>query len=44
MRVVLVNMPWAAVGKSSLALGILSQAVLRELPDAEVTVVYGNLE
>jgi ribosomal peptide maturation radical SAM protein 1 len=44
MRVVLVNMPWAAVGKPSLALGILSQAVLRELPDAEVTVVYGNLE
>jgi ribosomal peptide maturation radical SAM protein 1 len=44
MRVVLVNMPWAAVGKPSLALGILAQAVLRELPDAEVTVVYGNLE
>jgi ribosomal peptide maturation radical SAM protein 1 len=44
MRAVLVNMPWAAVGKPSLALSILSQAVLRELPDAEVTVVYGNLE
>jgi ribosomal peptide maturation radical SAM protein 1 len=44
MRVVLVNMPWAAVGKPSLALGILHQAVRRELPDAEVTVVYGNLE
>jgi ribosomal peptide maturation radical SAM protein 1 len=44
MRVVLVNMPWAAFEKPSLALGILRQAVRRELPDAEITVVYGNLE
>jgi ribosomal peptide maturation radical SAM protein 1 len=44
MRVVLVNMPWASVGKPSLALGILRQAVLRQIPDAEVTVVYGNLK
>jgi len=44
MRVILVNMPWAAVDKPSLALGILRQAVLRELPGSQVTVVYGNLE
>src|SRR5215469_8702763 len=44
MRVVLVNMPWASVDKPSIAVGILRQAVLRKLPEAEVTVVYGNLE
>jgi ribosomal peptide maturation radical SAM protein 1 len=44
MRVILVNMPWAAVDKPSLALGILRQAVLREFPGSEVTVIYANLE
>lgn len=44
MRIILVNMPWAAVYSPSLALGILREATTRKLPDAEVKVVYGNLE
>jgi ribosomal peptide maturation radical SAM protein 1 len=37
-------MPWASVNKPSLALGILREATIRKLPDADVKEIYGNLE
>ncbi|EWC58659.1 hypothetical protein UO65_6013 [Actinokineospora spheciospongiae] len=44
MRIVLINMPWALIDVPSLALGILSTAVRRAVPDAEVEVVQANLD
>lgn len=44
MKVVLVTMPWAVVDRPSLALGILRNAVKSELPEADVTVVHGNID
>jgi ribosomal peptide maturation radical SAM protein 1 len=37
-------MPWASVNKPSLALGILREATVAKLPEADIKVVYGNLE
>lgn len=44
LRVLLVTMPWASVDIPSLALGIIRQAVRNQHPDADVDIVYGNLE
>lgn len=44
MRVLLVNMPWALIDIPSLSLGILRQAVIQTVPDAEVEVVPANLD
>jgi ribosomal peptide maturation radical SAM protein 1 len=44
MRIVLVTMPWAAIEKPSLTLGILRQTLLKEVTGAEVTTVFGNLD
>ncbi|MEV1117205.1 RiPP maturation radical SAM C-methyltransferase [Actinosynnema sp. NPDC049800] len=44
MRIVLVNMPWALIDVPSLALGILSTAVRREVPGTSVEVVHANLD
>ncbi|MGP3937546.1 RiPP maturation radical SAM C-methyltransferase [Nonomuraea sp. KM88] len=44
MRIFLVNMPWAMIDAPSLALGILRNAAVAAVPDAEVTVVHANLD
>ncbi|MFE0459566.1 RiPP maturation radical SAM C-methyltransferase [Kitasatospora sp. NPDC058965] len=44
MRVVLASVPWSPIEMPSLALGLLKSLTLKEFPDAEVEVVYGNLE
>ncbi|MFF9622063.1 RiPP maturation radical SAM C-methyltransferase [Streptomyces griseosporeus] len=44
MHVVLVSVPWSPIEMPSLALGLLKSLTLKEFPDAEVDVVYGNLE
>ena len=44
MRIVLVNMPWAMIDVPSLALGIMRNAAVAKVPDAEVTVVHANLD
>ena len=44
MRIVLVNMPWAMIDVPSLALGIMRNAAVATVPDAEVTVVHANLD
>ncbi|MEO3783976.1 RiPP maturation radical SAM C-methyltransferase [Actinocorallia sp. B10E7] len=44
MRVVLVTMPWAVVEFPSIAHGILKRRLADTLPQAEVEVLYANLE
>lgn len=44
MKVLLVNMPWAATDVPSLALGILKSVAADQFPDAEVDVLYANLD
>jgi ribosomal peptide maturation radical SAM protein 1 len=44
MKILLVNMPWAATDVPSLALGILKRAVAEQVPGAEVEVLYANLD
>lgn len=44
MHVVLASVPWSPIEMPSLALGLLKSLTQRELPDAKVDVVYGNLE
>lgn len=44
MRIVLVAMPWLPIAHSSLALGILSAVIERDLPSDIVTCRYANLE
>ncbi|MBT2210115.1 RiPP maturation radical SAM C-methyltransferase [Actinomadura sp. NEAU-AAG7] len=44
MRVVLVNMPWGSTDVPSLALGILKRAVAERIPEAEVEVLYANID
>ncbi|WP_043687323.1 RiPP maturation radical SAM C-methyltransferase [Streptomyces xylophagus] len=44
MNIVLVNMPWALLDVPSLAVGILRRSAENAFPDAEVTVVHGNLD
>ncbi|AYG80742.1 Hopanoid C-3 methylase [Streptomyces hundungensis] len=44
MRVVLASVPWSPIEMPSLALGLLKSLTLKEFPEAEVEVVYGNLE
>src|SRR5512140_928474 len=43
MRILLVGMPWAALGTPSLALGILRRVALDALPGARVETLYANL-
>ncbi|MFI9079501.1 RiPP maturation radical SAM C-methyltransferase [Streptomyces sioyaensis] len=44
MRIALVNVPWSPIGFPSVALGLLKSLTLKEFPDAQVDVVYGNLD
>ncbi|MBT8227692.1 MAG: RiPP maturation radical SAM protein 1 [Dactylosporangium sp.] len=44
MRILLVNLPWAAVEVPSLALGVLRSCLRKRMPEAEVEVVHANLE
>jgi ribosomal peptide maturation radical SAM protein 1 len=44
MRILLVNMPWGSTDVPSLALGILKRVVMERVPEAEVEVVYANLD
>ena len=44
MHIVLANVPWSPIGFPSLALGLLKRLTLKEFPDAQVDVVYGNLD
>ncbi|MFI6645474.1 RiPP maturation radical SAM C-methyltransferase [Streptomyces sp. NPDC050504] len=44
MNIVIVNMPWALIDVPSLATGILRRTAANAVPDAQVTVVHGNLE
>ncbi|MFI9261131.1 RiPP maturation radical SAM C-methyltransferase [Streptomyces sioyaensis] len=44
MRITLVNVPWSPIGFPSVALGLLKSLTLKEFPDAQVDVVYGNLD
>ena len=44
MHIVLANVPWSPIGFPSLALGLLKSLTLKEFPDADVDVVYGNLD
>ncbi|TDD63708.1 RiPP maturation radical SAM C-methyltransferase [Actinomadura rubrisoli] len=44
MRVLLVNMPWGSTDVPSLALGILKRVVNERVPEAEVEVVYANID
>jgi hypothetical protein len=44
MRVLLVNMPWGSTDVPSLALGILKRAVRERVPEADVEVVYANVD
>jgi len=44
MRITLVNVPWSPIGFPSVALGLLKSLTLKEFPDAEVDVIYGNLD
>uniref|UniRef100_J2JYZ2 Fe-S oxidoreductase n=1 Tax=Streptomyces auratus AGR0001 TaxID=1160718 RepID=J2JYZ2_9ACTN len=37
-------MPWSPIGFPSVALGLLKSLTLKEFPDAQVDVVYGNLD
>src|SRR5215217_3440925 len=44
MKIVLTNVPWSPIGFPSVALGLLKSLTLKEFPDADVDVVYGNLD
>ncbi|MFH9234113.1 RiPP maturation radical SAM C-methyltransferase [Streptomyces globisporus] len=44
MRITLVNVPWSPIGFPSVALGLLKSLTLKEFPEADVDVVYGNLD
>ncbi|MFI1740089.1 RiPP maturation radical SAM C-methyltransferase [Streptomyces sioyaensis] len=44
MRITLVNVPWSPIGFPSVALGLLKSLTLKEFPEAQVDVVYGNLD
>ncbi|MFI0980932.1 RiPP maturation radical SAM C-methyltransferase [Streptomyces sp. NPDC021093] len=44
MNIVIVNMPWSLIDVPSLATGILRRTAANALPDAQVTVVHGNLD
>jgi len=44
MRVLLVNMPWGSTDVPSLALGVLKRAVMNRVPEAEVEVMYANID